>query len=213
MTRAITLFVVTLLVGCASSYQSARTLAPGKTQVTAALSRTEMFSEVEFDEGISVWGGDIQVRQGVVEQFDLGVRLARTPGAEETLSQLSIEPKYQITPGTSSTTVSVALPVGVGWAETGDDWEDGTVLLIPTVFVGIDLSPTAELVIAPKVFALFPDAKTEDSEVELGGSVGVRFYDASKTWAIQPEISFLRFSEEGEGISFLTFGIGVSAGN
>jgi len=213
MTRAITLFVVTLLVGCASSYQSARTLAPGKTQVTAALSRTELFSEGEFDEGVSVWGGDIQVRQGVVEKFDLGLRLSRTPGAEETLSQLSFEPKYQITADTSSTTVSVALPIGVGWAETGDDWEDGTVLLVPTVFVGIDLSPTTELVFAPKMFALFPDAKTEDSEVEFGASVGVRFFDASRTWAIQPEVSYLRFSEDGESISFLTFGIGVSAGN
>jgi hypothetical protein len=213
MTRAITLLVLTMLVGCASSYQSARVLAPGKTQVTAALSRTEIFSEGELGDGVTAWGGDIQVRQGVVEKFDFGVRLSRTPGALETLSQLAIEPKFQLTGKDASTTISIALPIGVGWAENGSDWEDGTVLLIPTMFVGVDLSPTAELVIGPKVFAIFPDAKTEDSEVELGGSVGVRFFDASRTWAIHPEISYLRFAEDGSSISFLTFGVAVSAGN
>ncbi|HEY5934362.1 MAG TPA: hypothetical protein VIU61_07005 [Kofleriaceae bacterium] len=212
MTRVV-IFLLPLALGCASSYQSARVLAPGKTQVTAAVSRTDIFSEDELGDGVTAWGGDVQVRQGVVDRFDFGVRLSRTPGALETLSQFSLEPKVQITGPEASTTLSVALPIGVGWAENGDDWEDGTVIITPTVFVGVELSPSAELVIAPKVFAFFPDAKTEDSEIEFGGSIGVRFHDASRTWAIQPEVSFLRFAEEGESISFLTFGVGVSAGN
>ena len=213
MTRVVTVFALVLLVGCASSYQSARVLAPGKTQVTAALSRTDIFSDDELGDGVTAWGGDVQVRQGVVDRFDLGVRLSRTPGALETLSQLAVEPKVQITDPNASTTLSVALPIGVGWAENGDDWEDGTVLITPTVFIGVDLSPSAELVIGPKVFAIFPDAKTEDSEIEFGGSIGVRFHDASRTWAVHPEVSFLRFAEDGESITFLTFGVGVSAGN
>ena len=40
MTRAIAI-VMTCVVGCANSYQSARVLSPGKTQVTTAVSRTE----------------------------------------------------------------------------------------------------------------------------------------------------------------------------
>ena len=202
---------VVLVAGCAQSYQSARVVAPGKTQITGALSRTESISE-DDDDG-AIYSGDVQVRQGVSDRFDLGLRLVRTPGAGEVLSQLGVDPKVQITAPDSTTTLTVALPISVAWAEEGDEWGEGVLVLTPTVFVGIDLSPAAELVMAPKVFVFLPDGKTDDSEVEVGGSIGVRFSDASKTWAIQPELGLLHISEGDDGASFLTFGLGVSAGN
>src|SRR5688572_2594540 len=48
--------------GCANSYQSARTLEPGRTQVALAVSRGQLYFEDGGDDGS--WMADLQVRHG-----------------------------------------------------------------------------------------------------------------------------------------------------
>lgn len=211
------LALVVCSVGCVSSYQSARVLPTGKTQVTAAVSRVQVI-ESESDDA-SIWVGDLQVRHGLAAQFDGAIRLSRTPGGLNALSMLMIDPKYQITSPSSSTAVSVALPVGVAWEEQGSDFNDGVGVIAPTILIGTPLAPNTELVFAPKVVVFLPDGETDQSEIEFGASLGLRFTNAARTWAIHPELSLLLFDPSnnggggGETVKVLSFGIAVSAGN
>ena len=109
---------------CGTSYQSARVLAPGKTQVTAGLARTSS-TEAGFDEGL--WAGDLQAHTGVADKVEIGGRLVRTPGYGNTGSYAAIEGRFQVVPDR----VSVALPVGIIWAEEMDDFETGAYLVTP----------------------------------------------------------------------------------
>jgi hypothetical protein len=201
------LLALVLLGACATSHQSARVLAPGKTQVTTALARTSA-TEGGLDEGI--WTGDLQVHTGVASNVEVGARLVRTPGGAETASIASIEGRFQVVPDH----VSVALPVGILWEEQFDDFEGGNFFLTPTVFVGTDVSPTMELVAAPKLFVFIPDDDDDDTEIEFGGSVGLRITNEARTWAVHPELGLIQLSEgDGDGETYVTFGLGVSVGN
>ncbi|MBA3454077.1 MAG: hypothetical protein H0T42_13365 [Deltaproteobacteria bacterium] len=208
--------LVVCSVGCVSSYQSARVLPTGKTQVTVAVSRVQALEDGDEDE--SVWVGDLQVRHGFAAQFDGGIRLSRTPGGLNSLSMLTIDPKYQITSPSSSTAVSIGVPFGVAWEEQGSDFEDGIGVIAPTLLIGTPLAASTELVFAPKVVVFLPDGDTEESEIEFGASIGLRFTNSARTWAIHPELSLLLFdpsngSEGGETAKILSFGVAVSAGN
>ncbi len=197
-------------VGCANAYQSAHTLPMGKTQVTAALTRSEALDLGEGGGADSVYVGDLQVRHGMSDQFEAGVRLQRNPGIDQSVSVLTFDPKFSLTKQGAKTAVSFSLPVGLLWAEKGLDPSDGTILITPSAFVGFELSPSVELVISPKLFIIKPDG--QDSNSEVGGSIGLRISDETRTWAVQPEIGIVNVSE-GDGQSFLTFGLGISAGN
>jgi hypothetical protein len=215
MTRLLISATIALAGACTTAAQSARVVDPGKTQVTAAITRTTLSGDGvgESDEP-SAWNGEIMARHGIGRQFDAGLRLARIPGAE-TVSSLVAEPKFQITAPESQTTFSVALPVGIGWADELDDGSGHLYLITPMLLLGQALSPTLEVVLAPRVFILIPSEDDADSEVELGGSVGVRFHNEARTWGIQPEIGYVRFSpsDESGSVNFLTFGVSISAGN
>lgn len=200
-----------LAAGCANAYQSARTLAPGKTQATVAVSRTE-FLEEDGDESLYV--GELQVRTGFSERMDGGFRLLRNPGAGENISILQLDPKWQISQPGAKTAISIGVPIGAVWGENGlDDLEIVSYLITPSVYVGFELSPTVELVVSPKLFMIFPDDDDADSQIEIGGSIGLRFGDASRTWAVHPEVGLIRFSEGDASEEFLMFGIGIAAGN
>jgi hypothetical protein len=209
MSRALLALSMLLALGagaCATSHQSARVLAPGKTQVTTALARTSSSDEV----GEGLWNGDLQVHGGVAPGVELGGRLVRTPGGGNTLSGASLEGRFQVVPER----VAIAVPVGFVWQEEFDDFEGGAYTLTPTVFVGADVSPTLEVVAAPKLFVFIPDEGDGDTEVEWGGSVGLRVTNEARTWALHPELGLAHFSEDdGSGETFLTFGLGVSVGN
>ena len=209
MTRIVGLTIAMLAIGCANSYQSARVLAPGKTQVTVGVSRVDIISDGGGDDE-ALWLGDLQVRHGMGPKFEGGFRLQRSPGTGEAISILGFDPKFALTDPASKTAISIGVPISVLWFENGSDFEDGTILVTPSLFIGLELSPTVELVISPKVFYIKPDGA--DAEVELGGSIGVRFGDASRSWAVHPELGIVHFSE-GDGESFLMFGVGISAGN
>jgi hypothetical protein len=199
--------VLVLLVGCASSFQSAHPLQPGKTQVTAGLSGVK-----PTDGDGQLFVGDLQVRHGLADKIDGGVKLVRTPGAVETVSAFAADVKFQLNEAGGKTAVSLGIPVGAAWVEEQGEFNDGILILGPTLFIGTELAPNLELVFAPSIVLVLPEGGTSDSEIEVAATLGLRFTDPSRTWAIQPEVGLTHFNE-GESPTFVTFGVGVSVGD
>jgi len=195
-----------LLAGCSAQYQSARTLPEGKFQVTAAASNVR--STEDGDD--HAWTGDVQVRGGLADRLDGGIHLGRTPSfGNESISAVMVDLKKQLTDATSETAFSLALPIGIGWIDEGDDWGEGTYLLAPTILFGQQVSPEVELVVAPKLLVMHPDG----GETRTGGglSLGVRISDTTRSWAMHPEISISKL-ERTDGLLY-SFGFAVAAGN
>jgi hypothetical protein len=214
------------LTGCATA-QSAHTLAPGKTEVTVSGSRNTL-SSAETDDA-AFYTGEVMVRTGVSDNADVGVALTRSTGTGEALWGLTLDPKFRFTEAAAQTTISLGVPVGVFFAdepsrpaadgnpsEGGFDY--GGLVAAPTLYVGQQVSPTAELLIAPRVYLLKPDKGTfvdTDLRAYFGGSIGVRITDPARHWAVTPELAFTHINAEGEADSetLLTLGLGLSVGN
>jgi len=202
MTR---LVLCVALVGCATSYQSARVLAPGTTEVGVAATRIQ---PSDGSNGDGLWVGDVSVRRGLTDRFDGGVHLTRIPGGPETGSFLAVDPKVMLTPPGAATTFSLSMPIGVAWDESFSDFGDGTIVLAPTLYLGFEVVPGTELVAAPKLFVFVPNQG--ETQTEVGGSIGLRIGDGSRSWAVHPELGFIHFDQGGG--SFVMFGVGIAAG-
>lgn len=217
MSRAVTLACASVVaagaLGACTVAQSARVLAPGKTQVSVGANRTT----ASADEGDDVlWSGQVMVRRGLADKVDVGVILDRTPGSGEATSRLAVEPKVQLTAPGGNVTVSLALGAGVIWADgmtsDGLDAELGGYMLSPTAYLGFELAPGAELVAAPRLHFVFPDGE-DDHGTAYGASIGVRFTDPARTWAVHPELTYMTIDDTFVDESFLTLGVSVSAGD
>lgn len=201
--------IVVALAGCTST-QSARVLAPGKTQLAVGVARVTIS---EDDDGV-LYTGQLRVAHGVSETAEIAAEVGRTPGAGETYTSFAVAPKFQISRSPTSA-VSLAIPVSLAWGERGlDDVGGGTFAVLPTLYAGFDLSKDAELVIAPSLGV----GKTVDEPgalYALGLSLGIRMGDASTLSGFQPSLGFLRLSssEGRDSITFLMLGLGVAVGD
>ena len=213
MTRVLILFAV--LAGCSATYQSARVLDPGKTQVTLGVTRAEGSSQNADADG-HIYIGDLQVRRGIASQVEAGFRLTRMPNAgmssETNVSSAALDLKYQVTPRNARTAVSIALPLGAWFAEDGITFDRQAWLVSPTLLVGTALAPTTELVFGPKLTVILPDSNSADTQTAYGASIGLRFTDPARTWALHPEISVVHYSTASDATLY-TFGLAVSAGD
>jgi hypothetical protein len=198
-----------LAAGCAASYQSAHVLAPGKTMVTAAVTR--MQGSVA-NQDTHQYAGDIQIRHGIGERFDGGLRLIRTPNVGSASTMFAVDGKYQITPGNAKTALALSVPVGLLFSEDrGTEFDNRGVLIAPTFLVGSQVSATTEVVFGPKIVLIFPDGG--DEETDVGLSLGIRFEDSSHTWAVQPEVQMYHANGNMMSDNYYGFGIAISAGN
>ena len=220
---------VSCAVSCAASYQSARVVPLGKTEVTVAMSKlVDAKPEPEQDGEIRpTWTGDLQLRRGIRSHFDIGFRFIRTQGVPqflvgpppqiaETLSSLSFEPKLELTEPGATTIISVALPVYRGWFSDAYGSKPASYAIAPTLFAGFQLSSQSELVLTAKAIASKSYGSLEPVRTALGGSVGVRFGSRAGGFAIQPEIGVLRSYDQAgayrSGV-LISFGLGIAVGN
>lgn len=191
---------------CATSYQSARTLDAGTLEVTVGGGRHQL-----FDEGVgadTVWAGDLQVRYGVLDRLELGARVMRTPGVGEAASYLQLDPKLAIV-RQPTWNVSASVPVGGGWGEpSAGAFDNGRLVISPTLFVGHALTTQLELVASPKLFVVQGKG---DPVLDYGASLGLRFGDPGRAWAIHPEVGFVRLTDGPENDTLFTVGIGIAA--
>lgn len=195
-----------LLGACATSYQSARVVEPGKVQVTGALAHTEGGPTSSYGGWRTL--GDLQVRAGIVDRVDAGLRFVRSPGTSYR-SYATLDAKVELVPDR----VSLSLPVGLVWYQEGDRIDRVSTVLSPGVLAGYQLKPNLELVGAPRLFLFLPGPYNDVTEVEVGGSVGLRFTNPARTWAIHPELGILHLNQQNEGYTFVTVGLGLSVGN
>jgi hypothetical protein len=190
------------LAACSSSFQSAKVLAPGQTQVTGAMLRTTPHDDFA-PEGGALYSGDLQIRRGITPTIDLGGRYVGGSQGH----YLAVDPKIQVIPKY----VSFGMPIGIILAEDNDGermFDYGGLIFSPTVYIGSEISPNqAELVVAPKILIVVPDDGETDSEI--GASVGMRLSSDLARWAIVPELSILNVS--GEASSLLSFGVALQA--
>ena len=218
--------VFVLAAGCANAYQSARPLPRGKTQITVGVSRADAVGpELTREFGRETWWlGDVHVRTGFGRSVDVGMRITRTAGRGDSSagnrSLLGIDLKWSPSDEAAKTTIAFGLPIGTVWLEgtSVTDSDRLAYVVSPTVFVGLQLSSTTEIVIAPKLFVISPDIEGRNTEIELGASFGIRLTDAARTWAVHPEIGFLRVSSlpvglSGESDSLVMLGLGIAVGN
>jgi len=201
---------VLFLPACMSSFQSARTLPKGKTQVTADLDGFKAFDSNDSSE--TVYAGELMVRNGLDDGLEGGVRLGRLPGdSGDTASLLMLDLKKQVSdPATTTSAISVDIPLGIAWSEQGTNLEGGTFLAAPTLLVGVQVSPSAEVVLGPKFVWVVLSDSSDQSKLGGGVSMGLRISDPSRTWAVHPELSLLKVEDAD---TIISFGLAVSAGN
>lgn len=209
MSRPVAIAVAIGALGACTTAQSARVLAPGQTQISVAANRVSVTDE----DGV-IWYGQVMVRRGLAPKVDAGLILTRTPGGSGGVSMLAAEPKLQLTAHGAKTTFSLGLAAGALWSDQSTrDGLEGDVtgfLVSPTAYLGFELSPGAELVAAPRLYLIIPD-EGGDNQTAFGATVGVRFTDAARSWAIHPEFTYLAVEDADE--TFLTLGVSVSAGD
>ncbi|CAN5915903.1 hypothetical protein BH11MYX2_BH11MYX2_21270 [soil metagenome] len=222
-----TIALALALTGCATAAQSAHTLAPGKTEVTVSGSRNTLSGQ--SDDAVALYGGQVMVRRGVAENADVGFSVTRTPGSGQSLWGLAVDPKFRFTAAGAQTTISLGVPVALFFADQPsikmsdtsdgqDELDYGGVMASPTLYVGQAVSPTAELLIAPRLYLIKPGEGTfSDTDLRLyfGGSIGVRLTDPKRHWAVTPEIAFTHLNAENgaDSQTLLTVGVGLSVGN
>jgi hypothetical protein len=161
----------------------------------------------------SVWLGEIAVRHGLGDRFEGGIRIARTAGLGEVVSVALVEPKFELTAPGAETAISATLGLGAAWGEMGYDWEEGVYAVSPAIFVGHRVSPTVELIVAPRFSYLQPDG-AGDSLTTFGLALGARIGD--RTSAVYPTFEIQIADEAGSSSDSETiymFGVGVGVGN
>jgi hypothetical protein len=167
-----------------------------------------MSFESDFDNG--QWTGHAMVRRGIVDGFDLGVHLEHTTGGGG-VGAIALDPKVRLAHG-GRTTLAAGAPLGVLWSEDTELHVRG-VLALPSLYLSIELSPRVELVTNAR-YMLVHARRTEqrgpyDTEHGAGASLGLRFTDEGRTFAMQPEFGFTRAVDT----THVTVGLTISVGD
>jgi hypothetical protein len=195
-----------MLVGCATP-QSARVLAPGRTEVTVGVQHGAQ----DGPDGDASLYGQVMVRRGVGDNADLGIVYARTVGHDLPVSTLAFEPKFELTTPGRRTAVSLSLAGALAWNSAGDDGglDLSGYAVVPSVLVGVELTSRVELVATPRIVLVIDDDR-ETSELELAGSLGVRLTGPRDAWAVQPELTYVILRNDDHNA--FSAGLAISAG-
>lgn len=206
--KSAAIIVAVLFAGC-STLQSPRVLAPGKTRVSAGVSRVKPQNQQEAG-----WLGEVAVAHGVSSGAEIGVQISRTPGVAEAFTAVSVVPKLELS-DTPTSAVSIAFPIGLSWSEEGLHGEDGAFHLLPTLCMGMDMSPQVEAMFTPRALVAKSSESNAGTLYGFGGAIGLRIGDKATQSALQPELGLMVIkSTSGDGSeTIVTIGLSVSAGD
>jgi hypothetical protein len=202
--------IVLVCSGC-TALQSARTLAPGKTELTVGLGRAA--SSDRFEDGD--WSGRLMVRHGLADGFDFGLAVDHTPGTNGT-GAIEIDPKVRVTRN-DRTTLALGVPAGFIWFE-GEELETLGFALAPSMYLSLDAAPSVELISNVRYVFNFVEnitgSRYERTDA-FGASFGLRFTEKARTWAVTPEFGLLRVpaTKYTGQATYLTFGLSIAVGN
>jgi hypothetical protein len=191
--------------GCATTFQDARLVAPGRLEITPGFSGAGFTDEGESEYLVNTFGAQGQV--GVHERLNLGIGYARFEDEEfeEGLNGLAFGPRIGLVPDRVAVAVPFSLMFGED-VEASETWQmHPTALFTVPISARVDLNPSARLLIP-----FCPDC--DASDILVGGSVGlgIRLPLPTAT-TVRPEGGFL--VNPGESGVVWMFGIGVSLRN
>lgn len=195
------------LTGCIpfSSYQSAKLLPAGKSEVAVAAGAIGFSEGVEEDEDSAMYPvGEVLVRSGVSDGVELGGRLSRVfEDSTNGVNQLLVDVKVKLI----QDRLAFALPAGFSF--TGDDI--GWYQLHPTLLARAPLSTAADLELAAKGIVVFERDGLEDigtsADLLLAATAGLRLRPGLASWWIQPELG-ASISPGDSGVMY-QFGIAI----
>jgi len=193
VTRIGLVLVAALAGACVSEYQTAHTVPVGKVSVTGAMTHIRSTSDFTGGSADSV---DLIARAGVAPQVEVSGRYDNYG----TISTVLAGGKYAVVPER----FAVAASLGPFWGQ-GDY---GGIFFVPALIGSAPLAPNVELTATGKLFWLFPDEGS--SESEIGFDVGLRLSTDLDAWAFQPSIGWLHIDNAGDNSNFLSFGAALS---
>jgi len=165
--------------GCAySSYQSARMLPRGGTELAAAVTQYGFQGEGGADEEAF----EVMATHGVSDQLELGGKVTWfTIDNADTFDFLFV-PKYSLIPDTLAVTVPAGLIL-----VTGDSSNDNAWLLMPGLLYSRVLNEYFELHLAGKPVVEFSD-NFDDYQISAAANIGIRLTPPGQRWALHPEV-------------------------
>jgi len=191
-----------LPAACAySSYQSAKMLPMGGTQLTAAVSSYSAYVDGN-NNGSTAF--EVMGSRGLTDRLELGGKFSFV-NEEEDGYTLLVVPKYSLSPDT----LALTMPAGVMF--TSQDDTDHIYELFPGVIYTRQISPDFELDLAGQVLVAV-NSDFDDSEIYLGTNVGVALSPHGAAWAFHPEVGLLvPTGDAADTVDyFIQFGLGFS---
>ena len=205
MSRRALMLALVVGGGCTMP-QSARPVAPGRTQVAVGWS-TLAYPDLEDD--VDLASGQVMVRHGIAERADVAVVLSRLPSQFASTSMAMLESKVRLTPSEGPLTVSLAVGAGVVWSDEAWDFDREALVVNPTLYASYDVSPTIEIVVAARGYLAAIDDANHHREVNGGASIGVRFTDRDRTVAVHPQLTVIAADRD----AYAALGVAISVGN
>lgn len=192
-------FFLTLFASCVAplntSYESARMLGKGETELTGSYTHYTVSSEGESDAINNNYG--VRLGFGFNDIFNLKLRYERlAPTSEDAsgVNYIDIAPKFQIVKGK----IAGTLPLGLYF-----DGDDSEFVLSPKFIFTYPANDKFEVSLATKA-DIFPG---DVDNVYLGFNLGLGISSDLNRWAIRPEAGLM--IDPGESGAYWAFGVGI----
>jgi hypothetical protein len=192
--------VATVATACApvfSDLQSARTLPPGKTEVTPLLTTTGFVDDDESEHVQNQLG--LQVALGATDRFEVRGRYERVFVGEEGANVFGLGPKIALV----RDRLSLYVPLGLAF---GGDIDSGeTLTLQPTLIASAPAGDHVEVNLSAK--GNLPLKGDEHPYRGFGLNLGLGLGPRGRAWSIRPEAGILFARDD---VKYLQASIGIS---
>ena len=186
-----------------SSYESARTLGKGNTELMGLYTRYAYAEDGETDKSNENYG--FRIGHGVTDKFDIGFQYIFLNSASNedgtNANYLSLAFKYSLL----ENIIAGSLPLGAYVYDGGESASaDATFFISPKLLFTYPVSDMFEASFASKIDFYFE----EDYDPMLGFNLGFGLSEDLNKWAIRPETGYI--FEPGESSGYWSFGVGFN---
>ena len=191
----LTISLITVQMACInSSYESARMLKKGETEILGSFDQTIISNDGESESTNNNIG--FRVGYGISEKVNLKLRYLRINSRDaEDFNYLTLAPKFQI----KENKIAFTTPIGLGFNDGESTWFTSPRLILTHPF-----SEKFDLSFSSKIDVIFE----EDTDSTVGLSLGAGFGKDKNKFSVHPEIGLL--FNPGESGTFWSFGVGMN---
>jgi hypothetical protein len=200
-----------LAAGCAtSSYQTAKMLPPGATQVGVA---ANSYSYHEGGNGSSEEALEVMGSTGISETLEIGAKAAwfnvsDTGGGDDVnFFNFLLTPKISITPDKLAIVAQTGFIYATGSGDSENAW-----MTMPGIVFTSEVTSGIYVDLCAKLIGFFSD-NFDDYNFAGGGNAGIRIQPTGAAWSVGPELGFMYDDDSSSSASddtgyFLQFGVG-----